>query len=136
LADLLGVQHADVVRVLGRGWRREAADGQDDVQWFVSGEPAQVTIGVMGTSFVLARPVTGCGEERLAPHPEDRQEFGREDLLHFPDLVARAADAIASRRRRTFRWCRICRRVHVPEDFVGAEGMCRQCDEYFPAPYA
>src|SRR3954454_19784428 len=49
LADLLGVRYADVFRALGTGWRREAAPGESDgVEWFVSGEPAQVVIGVAG----------------------------------------------------------------------------------------
>jgi hypothetical protein len=137
LAELLAVRHADLVRALGRGWRREAAVWQDDdVQWFVSGEPAQVALGVGGPSFVLARPLTGWGEERRSPHPEDHQEFAREDLVYFPDLVAQAADQVASRRRRSFRWCRSCRRVHPPEGFVPAEGLCRQCEESFPEPDA
>src|SRR3712207_1795449 len=40
LADLLGVQHSDVVRALGRGWRRDDAADDGPAQWFVSGEPA------------------------------------------------------------------------------------------------
>jgi hypothetical protein len=45
--------------------------------------------------------------------PADRQRFGREDLLYLPEVVAEAADAIAARRRRSFRWCRSCRRVQA-----------------------
>jgi hypothetical protein len=128
LAELLGVRYADVVRALGTGWQRESlADGQDDAQWFVSGEPAQVAIGVAGPWFVLARPLTRWGEDRLALQPADRQRFGREDLLYLPEMVAEAADAIAARRRRSFRWCRSCRRVHAPEWFVGAARTCQQC---------
>jgi hypothetical protein len=128
LADLLGVRYTDVVRALGTGWRREsAADGQDDAEWFVSGEPAQVAVGVAGPWFVLARPLTRWGEDRLALQPADRQRFGREDLLYLPEIVAEATDAIAARRRRSFRWCRSCRRVQAPEWFVGAARTCRQC---------
>lgn len=47
LAGVLDVGYTDVVRSLGAGWRRESgADGQDGVAWFVSGEPAQVAVGV------------------------------------------------------------------------------------------
>ena len=128
LADELGVRFADVVRALGSGWRRERAPGEvDGVQWFVSGEPAQVAIGVTGPWFVLARPLTRWGEDRLDLQPADRQQFGRDDLLHFPETVATAADEIASRRRRSFRWCRSCRRVQAPEWFLGAARTCRQC---------
>jgi hypothetical protein len=132
LADLLGVRYADVFRALGTGWRREAAPGEGDVvEWFVSGEPAQVAIGVTGPWFLLARPLTRWGDGRLDLQPADRQQFGREDLLHFPELVAAAADEIASRRRRSFRWCRSCRRVHPPEWFVGTERVCQDCEAVF-----
>ena len=128
LAELLGVGYIDVVRALGGGWRRESpADERDGVRWFVSGEPAQVAVGVAGAWFVLARPLTRWGEGRLELQPADRREFGRSDLLHLPDVVAEAAEAIASRRRRSFRWCRTCRRVHAPEWFVGAARTCQQC---------
>ena len=127
LAGLLGVRFADVVPALGTGWRRESAAGErDPVHWFVSGEPAQVAVGVEGPWFVLARPLTRWGE-RLELHPADRRQFGRADLLHLPDVVAEAVEEIAARRRRSFRWCRACRRVHAPEWFVGTARVCRQC---------
>jgi hypothetical protein len=131
LAELLGVRYAVVVRALGRGWRRESAPGDGGAEWFVSGEPTQVAIGVTGPWFVLARPRTRWGEDRLDLQPADRQEFGREDLLHFPEVVAAAADQIASRRRRSFRWCRSCRRVHPPEWFIGTERVCQDCEAAF-----
>jgi hypothetical protein len=132
LARLLGVEHRDVVRALGAGWRREAgADEREHVQWFVSGEPAQVAIGVTGPWFVLARPLTRWGGDRVELQPADRREFGRQDLLLCPDVVAEAAEAIAARRRRSFRWCRTCRRVQPPEWFVGSAAACRQCASAF-----
>jgi hypothetical protein len=132
LADLLGVRYADVLRALGSGWRREGLPAEaDGVEWFVSGEPAQVALGVSGSWFVLARPLTRWGEDRLDLAAADRQQFGREDLLHFPEMVAMAADEIASRRRRSFRWCRSCRRVHPPEWFVGTERVCQDCEAQF-----
>ncbi len=127
LADLLGVRYADVVRALGRGWRRESLADEDLVQWFVSGEPAQVAVGVEGPWFVLARPLTRWGEPRTELQPADRRQFSRDDLLWLPEVVAEAAEAIAARRRRSFRWCRSCRRAHAPEWFVGAAGTCRRC---------
>jgi hypothetical protein len=129
LADLLGVAYPDVVRALGRGWRRESSvEDEDGVRWFVSGEPAQVAVGVHGPTFLLARPLTHWGESRVDLQPADRREFAREDLLHFPEMVAEEADAIASRRRRSFRWCRCCRRVRPPERFQGAGRICEQCE--------
>lgn len=129
LADLLAVRYADVVRALGTGWRQEDPfEETRGVRWFVSGEPAQVAVGVRGPTFVLARPLTRWDEGGLDLQPADRREFSRGDLLHFADLVAQEADAIASRRRRSFRWCRCCRRVRPPEWFVGAVRVCGQCE--------
>jgi hypothetical protein len=129
LADLLGVAYPDVVRALGTGWRRESpVEDQAGVRWFVSGEPAQVAVGVHGPTFLLARPLTHWGESRVDLQPADRREFAREDLLHFPEMVAEEADAIASRRRRSCRWCRCCRRVRPPERFQGAGRICEQCE--------
>ena len=67
LAELLGVAFTDLVRALGAGWRRESGtDGADGVDWFVSGEPAQVSIGVQGPWFVLGRPFVSGEDPRLA----------------------------------------------------------------------
>jgi hypothetical protein len=129
LAGLLGVGYADVVRALGAGWSREsAAGGSDDVAWFVSGRPAQVSVGVQGPWFVLARPITSWGEDRPGPLSEDGPRFTQDDLRYWPDVVAEAAEAIASRRRRSFRWCRTCRQVSAPESFVASTGTCRSCE--------
>jgi hypothetical protein len=137
LADLLGVPFADVVRALGTGWRREvAADDSEGTQWFVSGEPAQVAVGVTDPWFVLARPLTGWSAERLEQQPADGQHFGRDDLLYLPEVVAEAAEVIAARRRRSFRWCRTCRRVHAPEAFVSGAGICRRCESALADPEA
>jgi len=128
LADLLGVQHLDVVRALGAGWRRERVLGERDaVQWFVSGVPAQVAVGVEGPWLLLARPLTRW-EQPMELQPADRTPFTRDDLLYLPDVVAEAAEEIAARRRRSFRWCRTCRRVQAAEWFTGASRTCRRCD--------
>jgi hypothetical protein len=122
------VRYSDVVRALGAGWRRESVPGErDSVQWFVSGVPAQVAVGVDGPWFVLARPLTRP-DEPLQLQPADRRPFTRDDLLYDPQFVAEAADEIAARRRRSFRWCRSCRRVQAPEWFTGASRTCRRCD--------
>ena len=130
MAELLDVQYTDVVRALGTGWRLENA-AEDLVQWFVSGEPAQVAVGVDDLGFVLARPLTSWDGGRTDLQPADGGRFSRDDLLWLPDVVAQAADAIAARRRRAFRWCRICRRAHAPETFAGPVGTCRSCASAF-----
>ncbi|MGY2065626.1 hypothetical protein [Blastococcus sp. SYSU DS0619] len=132
LAGLLDVGHAELVRALGAGWRRESAvDGSDGVRWFVSGEPAQLAVGVQGPWFVLARPLTSWGQHRPGPLMGDEPRLTRDDVLHQPDLVAEMAEAIASHRRRSFRWCRTCRRATAPEAFVAAEGSCATCVDTF-----
>jgi hypothetical protein len=135
LAGLLGVGYADVVRALGAGWRRETTAGEDDVQWFVSGEPTQVAVGVQDSFFVLARPLTSWGEVRPGPLSTDGPRFSRDDVLHDPYRVAQAAEAIASGRRRSFRWCRTCRRATAPELFDASEGSCEQCVSVAAEPH-
>ncbi|WP_346619239.1 hypothetical protein [Blastococcus montanus] len=128
LAGLLDVEHTDLVRALGTGWRREgAADGPDGVRWFVSGEPAQLAVGVQGPWFVLDRPQASEGDRRSGPLTTDGVRFTRDELLHDPWYVSQVAEDIASRRRRSFRWCRTCRRATAPESFVAAEGSCERC---------
>jgi hypothetical protein len=128
LSGLLGVTHLEVVRALGAGWRREAVvGGQEDVAWFVSGEPAQLAVGVQGPWFVLARPLTSWDEVRPGPLMAEGPRFTREDLLDDPHGVAWVAEDIASRRRRSFRWCRSCRRSTAPESFVGSQSACERC---------
>ena len=127
LADLLRLGYPDVVRVLGTGWRREDLGSDDSMEWFVSGEPSQLAIGVEDSLFVLARPLTDWGEARRDIYPEDGGRLSREDLLWLPEVVTEAAEAIATRRRRSFRWCRTCRRVRPPEEFFGGAGLCHRC---------
>ena len=132
LAGLLDVGFRDLVRALGAGWRRErAADGRDGVRWFVSGEPAQLAVGVQGPWFVLDRPHTSEEDRRPGPLTTDGLRFTRDELLHDPWYVSQVAEDIASRRRRSFRWCRTCRRATAPEAFVAAEALCEQCSSAF-----
>jgi hypothetical protein len=123
LADLLAVGHDDVVRAIGSGWRRA---GQDlaAVTWLVSGRPAQVDAGVGGGMVVLG-PVAAMSDVAVAW--DDGRTFSRDDVLSVPDLLAQTADEIATARRRTFRWCRTCRRPYAPEDFAGYRGTCIAC---------
>jgi hypothetical protein len=131
LAAFLGVEEARLVEVLGAGWRRETAlpEGSRET-WFVAGEPAQVAVGFDGTTFLLARPV-GRWVEWAQPdwHFDSRHPFRREDLHGPVELLREVADEIAARRRRSFRWCRTCRRLEAPEWFMPAYGICMNCAE-------
>jgi hypothetical protein len=129
LASLLAVDSAQVVRALGGGWR-----GQDVVRagsaerWFVSGEPPQVAVGFDGFDFMLARPAPRWdGVAHLDWRFDGHHRFQAEDVVHEPDALARAAEAIATARRRSFRWCRTCRRVEAPEAFLRGEDICMTC---------
>ena len=124
LAGLIGVRPEDVVAAVGTGWRRvDDADG--GMTWFVSGRPAQVALGV-GAGMVVLGAVTADG--LLDPHDEGRV-FSRDDLLCAPEWLAQAADEIARARRRSFRWCPVCREPHPPEEFAGYRGVCVDCAE-------
>ena len=115
---------------LGAGWRSDVRrpDEGSDEQWFVHGVPPQVAVGRVGPDCVLVRPrPSWSGVAHLVWHFEDRQPFDAADLLHRPEAVAEAADDLAVRRRRTFRWCRTCRELQAPEAFVRDEGVCMGC---------
>ncbi|MGY1771962.1 hypothetical protein [Blastococcus sp. SYSU D00813] len=130
LADALRVSWPTVLRALGAGWRREDAGPDSGLEWFTSGQPAQLSIGVHGGGFVLARPMVDWGP-RQDVYPPGEHRLSREDLQWFPSEVTRVAEDIASRRRRSFRWCRTCRRPAAPEAFHGAEMTCTACLESY-----
>jgi hypothetical protein len=124
------VDHDGLVRALGAGWRSDLVlpDAGSDERWFVHGEPAQVAVGRVGLEFLLARPKPSwSGVADLVWHFEDRSPFMIDDVLVRPEALAQAADAIAARRRRTFRWCRTCRELQAPEWFLRDEGYCMGC---------
>lgn len=123
LAELLAVSHHDVVRAIGTGWRGVGSD-VGGLTWFISGEPAQVAVGVDAGVLVVG-PVTAAGDLTVAW--DEGRSFSRDDLLCSPEWLAAATDEVARARRRTFRWCPTCRRPHAPEDFAGYRGVCLEC---------
>jgi hypothetical protein len=122
LAALLGVHDEDVVRAVGTGWRKvDETDGW--LTWFVSGRPAQVSLGVGAGMLTLG----GVSARGLHDADGPGRWFSRDDLLCSPELLAQAADEVARARRRTFRWCPTCREPHPPEEFAGYRGVCTDC---------
>lgn len=127
LAELLGLPHAQIVRMLGRGWRRENdATGDEDLQWFTSGEPVQVAIGVSHPWLLVAHPL-----RREEDSPDSAPAFRLGEIRWGSPDVARAVEAVATRRRRSFRWCPVCRRPSAPEDFDTTEAMCQACSRAY-----
>ena len=131
LADLLAVDVDTLWRVLGRGWR-EVQDVDDPLgdRWFVTGEPSQVAVGAREPRFVLARPSwRWFGPGSIVLTPSDLQYLSADDLWLRGEEVAAAAGAIATRRRRSFRWCPTCRELQPPEWFERSESHCMGCQE-------
>jgi hypothetical protein len=138
LAALLSVPFSALSRALGAGWREvDASDplGEDRLQherWFVSGEPAQVAVGWDGFGFTLARPEPRWhGAWPLVWEFVADRRFQGEEVLYEPDVLAAAAEEIARRRRRTFRWCPMCREVNAREWVHDNTGLCMRCAERF-----
>lgn len=128
LAAALGASDDDVLRALGAGWRpADVADDTGWAQWFVSGEPAQVLVGVRGPTLVVARPDPRWdgGADPVTHAVEDR-EFATEDLVYQAELVAEEVERLARRRRQSFRWCRTCRTLNPPEHMHGRT-ECQDC---------
>jgi hypothetical protein len=132
LAALLGVPVGALARALGAVWTE--VPGPQHERWFVSGEPAQVAVGWDGFGFTLARPehrLDGCiASWEFTP---DRR-FQAEEVLYEPEVLAGAAEEVARRVRRTFRWCPVCRVVNARDDVHDNTGLCGGCADRFLGP--
>ena len=96
----------------------------------MTGEPSQVAVGAREPRFVLARPVRRWfGPGSIVLTPSDLQYLSADDLWLRGEEVAAAAGAIATRRRRSFRWCPTCRELKAPEWFERSESHCMGCQE-------
>ncbi len=122
LAALVGVSADVLVRALGDAWTEVA--GPVHERWFLSGRPAQVAVGWDGFGFTLARPEPrqDAGWDFVA----DRR-FSSDEVLYERASLAEAAEEVARRRRRTFRWCPVCREVNAREDTHDNTGLCGPC---------
>ncbi|MBM7808333.1 hypothetical protein JOD57_004170 [Geodermatophilus bullaregiensis] len=130
LAALLGVPVGALARALGAGWTE--VPGPAHEQWFVSGEPAQVAVGWDGFGFTLARPEPRWdGVWPLVWEFAADRRFQAEEVLYEPEVLAEAAEEVARRRRRTFRWCPVCREVNAREHVHDSTGLCSRCAGHF-----
>ena len=128
LAELVGVGTDVLVRALGDGWVEVA--GPEFERWFVSGRPAQVAVGWDGLGFTLARPEPRWdGPARLVWEFVADRRFSSDEVLYERAALAEAAEEVARRRRRTFRWCPVCREVNAREHVHDNTGLCMRCAE-------
>ncbi|SDC76936.1 hypothetical protein SAMN05660690_2476 [Geodermatophilus telluris] len=125
LAALVGVAPDVLVRALGDGWRE--VSGPEHERWFVSGEPAQVAVGWDGFGFALARPEPRWAGHYLVEEFVADRRFSADEVLYERAELAAAAEEVARRRRRTFRWCPVCRRVNGREHVHDGTGLCTGC---------
>lgn len=98
-----------------------------DAPWFASGTPPQVLLGVSrsGTALVGTPRGQWLGHELVYSPSKDIAEVSiaaPDDL----DAFIRAVRAAAERRRRTFRWCDLCRTVMPPEERLEGK-VCMSC---------
>ena len=130
LAALVGVPVDALRRALGADWT-DLGD-VEHVRWFLSGQPAQVAVGADGFGFLLARPDPRWdGVARLRWRFVEARRFQAEEVLYEPDVLAGQAEEVARRRRRTFRWCPLCRTVNAPEHVHDNSGLCQACAARF-----
>ena len=128
LAELAGVAPDVLVRALGDAWVE--VSGPPHERWFVSGEPAQVAVSWDGFGFTLARPEPRWAEpSRLVWEFVADRRFSSDEVLYERAVLAEAAEEVARRRRRTFRWCPVCRQVNAREQIHDNTGLCTSCAE-------
>ncbi len=127
LAALVGVSADLLVRALGDGWNE--VDGPAHERWFVSGRPVQVAVGWDGFGFTLARPEQRWeGSELSWVFVPDRR-FSSDEVVYERAALAEAAEQVARTRRRSFRWCPVCRQVNAREHTHDNTGLCMPCAE-------
>ncbi|MGY1833170.1 hypothetical protein ACI8AA_22370 [Geodermatophilus sp. SYSU D01180] len=127
LAALVGVAPDVLVRALGDGWTE--VPGPPHERWFVSGEPAQVAVGWDGFGFTLARPEPRRSGHELVWEFVTGRRFSSDEVLYERAELAEAAEEVARKRRRTFRWCPVCRQVNAREHVHDNTGLCTTCAE-------
>ena len=127
LAALVGVGTDVLVRALGNGWAEVA--GPEHERWFVSGRPAQVAVGWDGFGFTLARPEPRWAGHDLVWEFATERGFSSDEVVYERATLAEAAEEVARRRRRTFRWCPVCREVNAREHVHDNTGLCMRCAE-------
>ncbi len=118
LAERFAIPLVDFLDVVGGGWSPVDIDPADahDIDWFVSGDPVQVMLGVGGDEVVITTPQVTWAPPRVTPaNPGDRRDLSDPGLRAW---LHRATREAAARRRRSFAYCAYCRRLTAPEHLV------------------
>lgn len=130
IGDAWGWSARDVVDVIGGGWQPYAVEPAgsefDLARWYVAGRPVQLMLGLDGDRVVLAVPEgrwSGASTLRYAPAPS---HFVVLEARELRDKAPEIVRTLLARRRRSFRWCRYCRRVTAPEELMDAD-QCMRC---------
>lgn len=142
LATRLGLPPLEFADVFGAHWHENpgpvhhdydsdpsGGEGWPVTPWHVSGEPPQLMCRVFEGRLFLARPegVWSGGTHGLVHQPRDEVHLHVEQLDEARVVVRRLLAA----RRRSFRYCRYCRRPTPPELRL-AEDVCMGCSGWTP----
>ena len=142
LAKALLVEPGELVELFGGHWIRLEAVGHedepewwrwnDDVTWFVSGDPVQVLLSVandLGEEKVLrchCAEITWYGHE---PRVTPGRLTGEGPRYALRDWLPTAIKLAQRARRRRFRSCSLCRTLNAPEHM--SDGVCHGCTTSF-----
>lgn len=136
LAKQAGIPVRDFVEVFGAAWdvlplqhldldADPADSGTSRGPWLVTGEPYQLMLRIWNGGMELGMPKgRWIGVHDLWYRPEARHSF---DLgLRLLDEAAPVVENLLRRRRRSFRYCRYCRRQTGPENRL-SDDCCHAC---------
>ncbi len=137
LAEALGLPLDDFVEAFGAGWQLLPDQGHDFDSdpsgkgnilgdWYVAGEPFQVTLRPQFESVEVGTPVGRWSATfGVSWESQDRRTIygtGFQLLDVAPLVIAE----MLKRRRAKFRYCRYCRRLTPPEERLSVD-VCYGC---------
>lgn len=133
IAAAVGMTPVEFARAFGAGWRPFPMSEVDRPQhtlpdpeasgWYVSGDPPQVVLRVTADGIEVGRPKGIWGGHVLEYVPDDVHACDRTQIA--TGVAADVVRRLASRRRRSFRYCRYCRRLIAPEEKL--DDTCHGC---------
>jgi hypothetical protein len=133
LADRLQIAVEDLLHLIGGGWERIQYEesGQvtdEDVSWFVAGDPMQVLLRVSNQSEEAGTLRCYCPEitwRVQRPQVVPGRLTGEGAIATVREWLPAAAAEAQTLRRGQFRWCTLCRTLHATEN-MGSD-ICHGC---------